>query len=386
MQQGTESRRPPLAYVLAASLVAVLIWVRWGHVRKGIWVDLDVYVRGAAAVLRHEPLYGVSVHDLSFTYPPFAALIFVPFELLRQDVARWVMTLASIGCYVVVVVVIVRRLRMNVASAVLVGLVGLAFEPFLRNVLLGQINLVLLAMIVVDCFVVPARHRGMLVGIAAGIKLLPGAFIFFFLLRREWGAALRCAVAFAVTVVLGALFAPNDSWKFWSGGFINLSRFGTEAVIGGDNQSLTGAFMRLSHDVSPPQTILFGLSIGAMALGVVAAKHQIDSGNDVNGLLCIAVASLLASPISWTHHWVWFAPVLLVLIHDRHRVAAWLVGAVFVIGPMWYAPRTHLLELKHNWWQATACVSYVLIGLSFLIVLGLYRSPRKAAWIESDSV
>ena len=88
-----------------ASLVAVLLWVRWGGIRKGIWIDLDVYIRGASAVLHHEPLYGVSVHGQPFTYPPFAALVFIPFDLLGSVGARWVLTAASIGCYLLLVVI-----------------------------------------------------------------------------------------------------------------------------------------------------------------------------------------------------------------------------------------------------------------------------------------
>jgi len=373
--------------VTLASVVGALIWLRWGGIRKGIWVDLDVYVRGASAVIHHEPLYSVSVHGLPFTYSPFAAVLFVPFELAGTVAARWALSVASMGCYALVVVVLARRLRMNMARAVLVGLAGLAFETFVRNILLGQINLVLLALVVVDCFVVPARYRGMLIGIAAGIKLLPGVFILFLVLKREWGAALRCGGAFAVTVGLGAVFAPRDSWQFWSGGFINLSRFGVEAVIGGDNQSLTAAFMRLARDVSPPPIILLVLSVGVMALGLFAAKRQIDSGNDVTGLLSIAFASLLASPISWTHHWVWIVPALLVLVQTGHRIAAGLVASIFAIGPMWFAPRTHLLELSHNWWQAAACVSYVSVGLALLIFFAAGRqrvtAPEGSVWDDA---
>jgi len=174
---------------------------------------------------------------------------------------------------------------MNLANAGLVGLAGLSFEPFVRDILLGQINIVLIALIVVDCFVLPARYRGILIGVATGIKLLPGVFILFLILKRDWWAALRCVVAFAATVAVGGVFAPRDSWEFWSGGFINLSRFGSEAIIGGDNQSLSAAFMRLSRDLSPPPILMLLLSVAAMALGLIAAKRQIDSGNDVAGLV-----------------------------------------------------------------------------------------------------
>jgi alpha-1,2-mannosyltransferase len=372
VQQSAAGRRPTLAYVILASVAGALVWLRWGGVRKGIWVDLDVYIRGAAAVIRNEPLYSVSVHGLPFTYPPFAAVLYVPLELLGAVGAGWVLTVASVGCYVVVIVVCARRLRMNLAIAAVIGLAGLAFEPFLRTILLGQINLVLLALVVVDALVVPARYRGMLIGLAAGIKILPGAIIFFLVLKREWGAVGRAVAAFAVTVAVGAVFAPHDSWLFWKGGFINLSRWGPENMIGGDNQSLSAAFMRLSHDISPSTILVLLMSAGVMGLG--AAKRQIETGNDVNGLVCIAFASLLASPISWTHHWVWAVPALLVLVQSRRRVAAAVLGAVFVTGPMWLAPRGHFAELRDNWWQAAACVSYVGVGLAYLIFFAMSRA------------
>jgi len=134
--------------------------------------------------------------------------------------------------------------------------------------------------------------------------------------------------------------------------------------------------MRLSRDLSPPTIFALLLSVGVMALGRVAAKRQIDSGNDVSGLVCIAFASLLASPISWTHQWVWAVIALQVLVQGGHRVAAALFGAVFAIGPMWFTPRRHLLELNHNWWQATVCVSYVVAGFDFLDFFAASR-PRS---------
>ena len=383
LQPPIPSRRPSLAYVIVASVVAAVVWLRWGGIRKGIWVDLDVYIRGAAAVMRHEQLYGVSVHGLPFTYSPFAALLFVPLQLLGDAEARWAITAVSVGSYVLVVVVCARRLRMNLFSATMVGLAGLAFEPFFRNILLGQINLLLLALVVVDCLVVPARYRGMLIGIATGIKLLPGAFILFLLLKREWGAAFRCVAAFAATVALGGVFAPHDSWRFWSGGFMNLSRFGAEAVIGGDNQSLNGELMRLSHDLSPSPIVIVILSVGVLALGFITAKREIDMGNDAAGLVCIAMASLLVSPISWTHHWVWIVPLLLVTVSRRWWLTSWAVGMVFLIGPMWHVPRGHLVELNYDWLQNTMCASYVLVGIVILVRFLLVQRRRTAGPTDS---
>ena len=127
--------------------------------------------------------------------------------------------------------------------------------------------------------------------------------------------------------------------------------------------------MRLTRDLSPAPALTLLLFVGAMALGLVAAKRLIDVGNDVAGLVCIAFASLLASPISWTHHWVWAVLALLVLVQGRRHVASAVLGAIFVIGPMWFAPRGQLLELKANWWQTAASASYVVVGLTFIISL-----------------
>jgi alpha-1,2-mannosyltransferase len=262
---------------------------------------------------------------------------------------------------------------MSLVAAGAIGLAGLTLEPFLRTILLGQINFVLIALIVVDALVVPAKYRGMLIGIATGIKILPGAFVFYLILRREWGAVARMAAAFAVTVGVGAVFAPRDSWTFWSGGFINLSRFGDEAIIGVDNQSLSAALMRLTHDLTPPTALPLLISAAVLALSVFAAKRQVNSGNDVNALVCIGFGSLLASPVSWTHHWIWVVVALLVLAASRRPVAASAIGVIFVIAPMWLAPRGQLLELGHNWWQAAASISYVVVGLSYLLYFAVNR-------------
>jgi alpha-1,2-mannosyltransferase len=278
-----------------------------------------------------------------------------------------------------------RRLRMDLALAGLVALAGLTFEPFLRTILLGQINLVLMALVVVDCLVVPPRYRGMLIGLATGIKILPGAFVVFLILKREWWAVGRAVAAFVATVAAGAVFAPGDSRQFWSGGFINLSRWGPEAVIGGDNQSLSAVYMRLTHDLSPPAIVVLVMSVGALALGVVAARRQINSGNEVNALVCIGFASLLASPISWTHHWVWAVVALMVLVEGRRWVGAAVLAAVLVTGPMWFTPRGDFLELRHSWWQIAACLSYVVIGLAYLAFFawGRPRSPNPLSHLSA---
>src|SRR5665811_1175094 len=51
----TNSRFVSWAGVFLA--IAALYWLRWSGVNSGNWVDLDVYVRGAQAIVTGAPLY-----------------------------------------------------------------------------------------------------------------------------------------------------------------------------------------------------------------------------------------------------------------------------------------------------------------------------------------
>jgi alpha-1,2-mannosyltransferase len=79
----------------------------------------------------------------------------------------------------------------------------LLLSPAWRTLELGQVNLLLLALVVLDAFVVPPRHRGWLTGVAAGIKLVPAVFVLFFWVTAQRYAAARLVLGFLGTAVLG---------------------------------------------------------------------------------------------------------------------------------------------------------------------------------------
>jgi alpha-1,2-mannosyltransferase len=364
---------PTLVATVAVVAVLALHGLRWSGVNSGGWVDLDVYLQGARTVLRGTPLYEAHVGVLPFTYSPFAAALFTPLLLLGADAARWVFTAGSLVSYLVAVGAFGWRLRLPARHLALVALAGLALEPFVRTILLGQVNLYLMAAVALDCLVVRSRHRGWLVGLAAGIKIVPGVFVLFFILRRDWRSALRAACGFLLTVVCGALVAPNDSLGYWSGGLFGISHWGPVAVVDGKNQSFTGQLARLSHNPSPLMVTALVLTCAGLALGVAAARRQLQIGDDVAALSAIAIGGLLASPLSWTHHWVWAIPAVMVLVSRRQWVMAWLVGAVFALGSargVALQPLQHSLTFQQQWASAT----YVMAGTALLAVWAIRQS------------
>ena len=72
-----------------------------------------------------------------------------------------------------------------------------------------------------------------------------------------------------------------------------------------------------------PAWIVVAILVGAA--GVVSAALLDRKGYAMLGLLMAALTGLLASPISWDHHWVWIVPGAVVAAH--YAVQAWRRGA-----------------------------------------------------------
>ncbi len=370
-----KTARNTRAVSLAAAVLAVvaLYWLRWSGVNSGNWVDLEVYVRGAQAIVTRAPLYASQTGVLPFTYSPFAALVFTPLLFMGSTGARWGLTLGSLASYLVVIGTFGWRLRLPRTHLVLVALAGMALEPFVRTMLLGQVNLYLMAAVVVDCLVIRSSHRGWLVGMAAGIKVVPGVFVLYFVLQRDWRSAVRAGCGFLLTVVCGVIAAPRDSLRFWGGGLFGISHWGPVAVVDGKNQSLIGQLARISHNPSPLTVTMLVLCVSGLALGIAAAHRQLRIGDDVAALTAVAIGGLLASPLSWTHHWVWGVPAIMVLVSRRQWVAAWLLGSVFAAGAargLTLQPSQESLTLL----QQVTCSTYVGAGAGLLAVWAFDRA------------
>ena len=353
---------------LAAFVVALGGWVIYAVIHPKSFtmdpVDLAVYRSGGLIVRHISPLYnphlaaplydwvGYGKLHLPFTYTPFAAIAFalisfVPWWLSQQlalavDIiallaALW-FTLGGLGY---------RKDRVRLGATLLGAAAVYWTEPVLRTMYLGQVNLVLMALILWD-LTQPDTERsrwwkGFGTGIAAGVKLVPLVFIPYLLLARKFRqAALACA-GFAFTVLLGFVILPKDSTKWWFDGlFAQGGRTGFEGWAG--NQSLQGIITRLTGSVHAGQHVWIAAAIVVGLAGVVCAALLDRKGYAMLGLLMAAVTGLLVSPISWDHHWVWIAGVL-VLFADaavraegaQRRAWAALTVAVAAIFGGWPA-------------------------------------------------
>ncbi len=214
-------------------------------------IDFAVYRAGGAAVLSSTPLYDRPVlQDVSFVYTPFAALLFTPFALLPAVVAQATWVVAN---YALLVFVAWRswqsiaglRGRVLIAAVVVTASVIMLTEAVHTTFYVGQINLVLLALVVADLMGSDGRRtRGIGVGIAAGIKLTPLFFVLYLLVLRQLRAAAVAAGTFAGTILTGFALLPGDFMNYWlKGAFADSGRIYAD-LRSTHNQSIRGLVLR----------------------------------------------------------------------------------------------------------------------------------------------
>jgi alpha-1,2-mannosyltransferase len=129
---------------------------------------------------------------------------------------------------------------------------------------------------------------------------------------------------FAATVVIGFLLLPTDSSFYWlRRGFRDVNRISADQRR---STSVSGILLRLH--VAAPEITLVSIALAAVAVTVAAIACR--RGQSVLGLALVGMGGAVASPFSWDHHWVWFAPLI---VHLGYR--AYVLGNAFCAWAMW---------------------------------------------------
>ncbi|MEU1207334.1 glycosyltransferase family 87 protein [Nocardia sp. NPDC005825] len=374
------------------------------------FLDLQVYRIDTRGWLEHGTLYGptlpVAGHtDLPFTYPPSAAVLMIPLAIVPLWLAELLVTASSLACLGVTLWLVMSRVRPDLDSRLKLTLtvsavvLMLAVEPVRTTLWFGQINLVLMAAVALDCLTEKPRWpRGVLIGIAAVTKLTPAAFILFFVIRRDWKAAATATGTAVGAVAAGFVVLPTESRDYWFHAVIDTNRIGSPDYVG--NQSLKGMVFRLLGLSSPAATVVWlSLALLVVAAGAYLMHHltgieRRDAAEagvptpapmtvlTVATLLVNAAVLLLISPVSWTHHWVWAAPALVAAIAwttTRPAPATYALIATFalffLIGPG-IVPNGRHQELHWRWWQHLPGDIYIL-ATATLLTLALTQLLKR---------
>ncbi|KOG43560.1 transferase [Streptomyces decoyicus] len=339
--------------------------------------DIAVYRAEGQAASAGGDLYGFTVTKwaLPATYPPFAAVLFIPTTWLSLGPLKIIAVLVNAVLLALLVHLSCKAAGLGkagrAAPVILAATaLGLWLEPVFQTFVFGQVNLALTCLVLWDLSRPDgARLKGFATGIAAGIKLTPALFAVYLLVTGRVKAAFTVLGGFLASALLGWLVLPAASIEFWTRRMFETGRVGKAWLV--DNQSLQGLIARVLHEPEPG--LLWAVpALLTAAAGLYAARRvYLRRGLDSWGVLCTAVTALLVSPISWSHHWVWCVP-LLVALAARTRGHAWrralpaAVTLAFTARTMWMIPHTGDLDLSFSWWQQPFAAPYPLLGLALL--------------------
>jgi alpha-1,2-mannosyltransferase len=405
------SARPPAAargrrVAVVAAVAAAVAAALWAYGNRHNFFDLRIYVSAMRWWADGNDLYAYAQPDrvqgeLYFTYPPFAALLLRPFADLPIGVTIAVFsagTALAIGLttwWLVGPLADARGWPRWYAAGLAVPLVFL-IEPTRETITFGQINMLLILLVVGDLIVaVPRKWRlaGAGIGLATALKLFPGIFIVYLLVTRRWRAAIVASATAAGATLLAAATAPRASWQFWTDALWSTDRVGRTDYTG--NQSLQGLLARLTAPAEPPRLAWLLLAVAVAGFGLWRAARARD---EITGMALTGLVAALISPITWPHHVYWFVPAVLALVvaasapvGRRRRVALFALAigvyATAAVGVVSFLDFGTAPEPTDGAGEFLLRNAYVLVALVLLVMLPTHiRSAPEKTDLPIESV
>lgn len=273
----------------------------------------------------------------------------------------------------------------------------MVFLPLVNAFVLGQVQTIINCLIVISVLLWLRDHdtaAGILIGLTCWLKPQMALFLLWGALRRRWNFVVSVAAMLVLGLVLScAVYGVHNSVEYLA----VLQYLGHHGDALATNQSLNGLLHRVMHVGSPTMwiygyppynaviywsTVTFsGLLI--LAALIIPVVQRIAGG--MLDFLLFAMATVMASPIAWEHHYgVYFLAFLLWMPFATRdwRIFAGLLGAYLLMTDNW-AP---LSLLMYSRW--TFLLSHVFFGglLIYLCTLACARrlDPQHRVSISGE--
>lgn len=374
-----------LAVVVQNELVPLLAGHHLGLFTNGS--DLNGYREGAVLAIHQKPLYAHEILPyVWFAYTPFAAVFFYPLTSVDFDSLKVLWFAISFGALVSTVwrCLTVLRYRPTVQLAVFsagISLVAVDIEAIRATLWQGQINIILMAIILWDLTRPKgARFKGWSVGIAAGIKIKAIVFVPYLVVTRQWYAAITATITALISITIGWVILPDDSNEYWSHAVFQIGHIGSLTHPG--NRSIGGILATIWAPSPMPTGLWFSCALIAFTVGLYAAWSASESGRILLAVTIVGLIECVVPPLAWGHHWVWFAPLFVLALDKAMRsdgpqkwksvtVACGLMSGIF----MWFSSWTHWETIRINlplpmYEEATAAVFTHMPRIARLLTTG----------------
>ncbi len=366
----------------------------------GPFEDFGAYAGAAHAVATGTSPYaafgGATIVMTGYDYPPFAAVLLRPLAFLS---ARWqelVWLWISLAALVGGAVIAARALLPTTWPRARAGVfVALTFPAATYNLWHGQMNTViflLLAMALSDYLSGHRTRCGVILGVAAGIKIAPVVLLIVLVRRGWWRGALAGVATGAATVAIGVgalgwsvtrqyltsvlpVLNRDNGWIYnqtWNG---VVNRLAQHSVLTVDAPSFA------LHAIA---TTLSLVTVAALLVAVRGRGYERTRAERGAEFACGVVVMLLVGSIAWYPVYVHLLIAIAAavgLAHERGRLRrallGWSVAALIGVGVVGGAAiaaigvtgiDTH--SSGPTWWLfLQACSLPALLATGLLVVM-----------------
>jgi alpha-1,2-mannosyltransferase len=379
--------------VLKIAKDSLLLRIRtdsWSYMVLGDWTWL------------HHPhaLYETAFfqHNIRFIYPPTSLLLYRgwfaarflglnPFTALKITLLLSLLGSCAIAAEFFLALlpagaVAASSARQRWTIRLLMVVLVYTFLPLVNAFFLGQVQTLLNFLLIASAYFWLRGKRiapGILLGLGCWLKPQMALFLVWGLLRRQWSFAVSLAAMLGIGLTLSlAIFGVHNTAEYLVVlGY--LSRHGDALFT---NQSLNGLLHRQMHIGSPVTwfygyppynrtiylaTMISSVVLIAAALVVPVVRRLAATPVD---FLVFAMATVMASPIAWEHHYgIFFLVFLLWMpLAFRSRAGFFALLCVYLLMTDNWAPLTLLMYtpwtflISHIYFGGLALFGWTLFG------------------------
>lgn len=290
------------------------------------------YYAGKLALAGHD-IYKPIPRVHPYIYPPFFSLLVGPLTLLNIKSAALIWLALNIVLYLASAWLLYRILFKDYDDAILIwtAVIAAGLIPAQLDLLHGQVNTFILFLLTAALWSYVNRRDllcGILIGLAAAIKITPALLVLFFLVKKEYRVVLGALAALLITLFIPIPFFGIIQTVFlldkWFDLVISPFILDAQVRIKFTNQSLTATVYRLLTHANVKETggpyyvnflslpretakwFIRGLSAVILLVGYFVVKKP--SGRDSSCFFAqysiVLLSMLILSGISWHHHYV----------------------------------------------------------------------------------
>ena len=358
------------------------------------------YIVGRLIIENPSDLY--SIGEFGYVNIPILALFFYPLALLNKYAAVIIFTILGIIAVIATCYLLIKGLKLTGWEAIAVIGIFVINGPLYHSIWYGNLTHFVLLMLLIAVIGLKRKQDflvGVLLAIAALIKLPLFLFGIYFALRKRW----QVVASYSLTLLLlGSasllLFGFELHWVWLH----HIGRFANKAIVAYNIQSVDGFLARLllnTHNelrnwnpiavdnnfkliLTTLKLILLGITVWIFWRKKTPTTTE-QENLEFSIILCL---SLLISPISWTHYYTFLLIPFSLYIGNKLAVSqgkAWyglMIGSIILISLPAIAADISSMFFK-------ALYSKLLISHYFLggvLLLGILLAARSRKVIHSQ--